>query len=58
MVLNAKLAQVQEFGASRLMIAFVDQETGMELYVLSVHQTLTGMERLVLHVMEVEFGTH
>ena len=51
MVLNAELAQVQEFGASKLMIVSVDQETGMELHVLSAQQTLTGMERVVLHVM-------
>ena len=57
-VLNAEPVLEPEFGVSKSMIVSVDQETGTELRVLSVHQTLTGMEKLVLHVMELEFGTH
>lgn len=56
-VLNAKLALVPESGASKSMIVSAEQETGTEPHVSSAHQTQTGTERLVLHVMEVEFGT-
>lgn len=40
------------------MIVFVEQETGTELLVLYVHQTLIGTEKAVLLVMEVDYGTH
>lgn len=43
MVLNVDHALGTEFGAIRLMIVFVMLETGMELPVLHVPQTQTGM---------------
>lgn len=40
------------------MTVFVELVTGTELLALFAHQTLIGTEKLVFHVMDLEFGTH
>lgn len=58
-VLTAKHVQVQaDIGIINSMIVFVDQVTGMEAVALFVQLIQTGTEKLVLLVMEAEYGTH